>query len=527
MTLNNLNDFKDALSKFDFDHFWTLFIRSYLAEKRPDLQKSASELKINFSNDIFNLEHISELYEIALEYTNQQSKKLHGQYYTPKDVCLFMAKKFIALRDDNQSIADVCCGTGNLIIEVLSLLGETDIRSILKNQQLYLFDLDKNALRLAVMKISILFIPRGDIKLYRSIFKKIRCEVGNFLSSEVTLPKNCIVISNPPYGKLRSDVMVWEGCKTRNTNDLYAVCMEKIATQSSGAVIISPQSFLGGAKFRTLRKILSNFGGSIWSFDNVPATIFCGRKKGIFNTNSANSVRAAIMILNKKERGFRVSPMIRFRVNERPYLFSQLDTLLGDMRYFDEREWTKIPKPLEPLVVALQNTRVRVSDLIEHNPTIRKDSLKITIPSTPRYFVTGSKRELGRSSKIEIFARDQECFEKLYLMINSTFSYLWWRVYDGGITLTKSTLLALPVPDIVTEKISDLVLEGINMEDNFVITKLNAGKDNENIKLPDEYRKKVNSTILLSMNVADKDKEDQLFSIHYNSLLKVMPIWAV
>jgi hypothetical protein len=525
MIIADLDDFKKTIDGLGFDTFWSSFIQSYLAEKRPDLQKTASELVINFTNSIFDFDNIGELYEIALEYTNQQSKKTHGQYYTPKDVCEFMAKKFIALRDDNQSLADVCCGTGNLIIEVLSLLKKEQVKTILENKQLYLYDLDRNALRLAIMKICILFIPKNDTGLYHNISKTIQYEVGNFLKEDIVLPKKCIVISNPPYAKLPHNIEVWKSCKTLETNDLYSIFIEKIATQADGAVIISPQSFLGSSKFKILRKVLSNFGGNIWSFDNVPATIFCGRKKGIFNTNTANSVRAAITVIDKKENGFRVSPMIRFRANERSQLFPQLDKLLGDIRYFNDTAWTKIPKTLEPLVSELRNTKQTVNDLIENNATKQETSLKITVPSTPRYFITGSKRELGRSSKIEIFAKNQESFDKLYLMINSTISYLWWRIYDGGITLTKSTLLAMPVPNLSTEKMSDLVKEGINMEDDFVVNKLNAGKNNENIKLPDEYRKKVNDLILHSINSAEK--AEQLFSIHFNSLAKVMPMWII
>ena len=138
MIIANLDDFKKTIDKLGFDTFWSFLIHSYLAEKRPDLQKTASELVIDFTHSIFDFDNIGELYEIALEHTNQQSKKTHGQYYTPKDVCEFMAKKLIALRYDNQNLADVCCGTGNLIIEVLSLLKKEQVKTILENKQLYL-----------------------------------------------------------------------------------------------------------------------------------------------------------------------------------------------------------------------------------------------------------------------------------------------------------------------------------------------------------------------------------------------------
>ena len=68
---------------------------------------------------------------------------------------------------------------------------------------------------------------------------------------------------------------------------------------------------------------MSDIGnGFIVSFDNVPGNIFCGRKHGIFNTNTANSVRASITVLKKDDalKGFKVSPLIRFKNEEREKL---------------------------------------------------------------------------------------------------------------------------------------------------------------------------------------------------------------
>jgi hypothetical protein len=269
--------------------------------------------------------------------------------------------------------------------------------------------------------------------------------------------------------------------------------------------------------------VLSDFGGCVWAFDNVPAGIFCGRKKGIFNTNTANSVRAAITIVDKLQHGFRVSPMIRFRTQERKQMFEQLDNLLGDFEYTDSTPWTKIPKSLEPLVKELAKTKLLVADLIEKNPSKQEKQYKITVPSTPRYFISGSRRELDRSSKIEIFAKNEEAFNRLYLMINSTFSYLWWRIYDGGITLTRQTLLTMPVPDLTVDKMEEIVGEGLRMEKDFVVYKMNAGKNNENIKFPDTYRQKVNHLVLSSINLDSLAKN--LFSVHSNSLSGVLSFW--
>ncbi len=524
MKISDLDSFREAIKTLGFRKFWNEFIQAYMSNKRPDLVKVENDLKIDFGNRIFEFDNIGELYEIGLEADNQISKKELGQYYTPKDTCEFMAKKVVGLFDKNEDcLADVCCGTGNLIIEVLTLLGDV-AGEVIKNGKLYLYDLDETAMKVAIMKISILFIEKNDQVTYRNINKLIHTKVGNFLKEQIKLPKNCVLISNPPYGKIPALMEVWQGSKTRDTNNMYAVFMEKMAAQCKNAVLISPQSFLGGTKFKTLRGVLARYGGAVFSFDNIPCPIFIGRKKGIFNTNKINSVRAAITIIDKKQKGFRVSPMIRFKAEERKKMFAELDKLLGNFVYTDDKAWTKIPKTLEPLVKAMRASTITIADLVEMTPARQNEELKITVPSTPRYFIAGSKRNLSRSSKIEIYAKNEEAFKKLYVVINSTWSYLWWRIYDGGITLTRQTLMTMPVPDLTIEKLEVLVQEGVAMEDKCLINKMNAGRNNENIKFPEEYRHKVNACVLSSIRL--DDMEEKLYSIHSNCLTPVMAAWT-
>ena len=78
--------------------------------------------------------------------------------------------------------------------------------------------------------------------------------------------------------------------------------MEKIFYQAEAAVILTPFSFLSAKKFEILRNLMCEiWTGLVISFDNVPGNIFCGKKNGIFNSNTANSVRAAITVFNKSE----------------------------------------------------------------------------------------------------------------------------------------------------------------------------------------------------------------------------------
>ena len=69
---------------------------------------------------------------------------------------------------------------------------------------------------------------------------------------------------------------------------------------------------------------------------------------------------------------------------------------------------------------------------------------------------------------------------KCYLILNSSYSYWWWRINDGCITLTKTVLENLPIKNIEIneELISKLLLE----EETNLVVKKNAGILNENIK---------------------------------------------
>ena len=523
--IRNINDFKANVKKFAFSEFWNNFAQAYVYAYRPDLLGEPSLFSIDLKNPSFSLESIGELYEISLEINNKIDKKEMGKYFTPKDAARFMALRLLENFDiKTDSLADVCCGTGSLLVEVLSLLSTKQTEALIKKGKLHLFDIDLDAIKLALMKIAILFVKQGDKSTYKQLDKLINVHCGNFLEDKVKLEPNTVVISNPPYGKIPSKLSVGENLITvSDTNEMYSAFMEKMAIQCKGAVIITPQSFLGGDKFSSLRGVLSKFGGSVFSFDNVPATIFTGRKKGIFNTNTANSVRAAITVIDKKIKGFIVSPMLRFNCDERDFLFNNAEKLLGHTRYQTANPWLKIPKPLEPLASKLPSCSYTVKDLLTDLPIFQDKRFKINVPTTPRYFITGSHKDLDRSSCIEIFAKDEKSFYLLYATINSSLSYLWWRMYDGGITLKKSTLLNLPVPNLSINSIKETVEDGLHNETKFLVCKLNSGRNNENIKFPDSYRKRLNDVILT--NIGFPSIGEQLFSIHSNSLREVFQLW--
>ena len=468
-------------------------------------------LDSNYS-DFLNIEDFGELYEIGLAIQNKQSKKKSGQYYTPKDVAQVMVKWFYKCEGIN--VCDVACGTGNLILTYLELLGYDEARKLISCGNLYLYDFDKVALKICRTIIA--------VKYGVDIIDKVHVSYCDFLDRDVCLPDNCKVISNPPYSKIDCFNDSWEETGILlDTKELYSSFMEKIIKQSKSSVIITPFSFLNGNKFYSLRKLMCDrSGGFIVSFDNVPGNIFNGRKQGIFNTNVSNSVRAAISVINDKERGYKISPLIRFKNEEREFLLNNSlleNTLPEDYQIVDNNktQFAKVDKELSNLF----NTWVKESKFtVEDILSDRETPYLIEMPNTCRYFTTASSRHLSRTGAIKLYLKTERDFNFLYCFINSSFAYWWWRIYDGGITYPQGLLNSMPLPiNLCSEEDNSFFNKMTKLlsskENDFIITKKNAGVLQENIKFPVEYRDRINERFLKILGVdLDIRKFDKIHS---------------
>lgn len=468
-------------------------------------------------NGILVVENFGELYEIGLAIQNKDKKKESGQYYTPSDVASIMSEWFDRLR--GECLCDVGCGVGNLILAYLNYVGKERAVKLIKSRKIYLYDIDETALEICVTSILLKF--GKDLRPYLNVVNE------DFLSSSLVLPNGCKVITNPPYAAIDRIKDSWpESEVISSTRELYAAFMEKIIKQSSAAVLITPYSFIGGTKFYSVRKVMNAHKGFVVSFDNVPGTVFSGRKHGIFNSNTGNSVRAAITVIedDSDERGFRFSPLIRFKATERTRLFKckVLEGFLGENRQVVSREkpmFAKCDKRLEYVFDAwLKASGMPLGCYVG---TIGKFNL--SMPNTCRYFTVASKGKLNRGGQITLTFSDRSVFDYVFCMINSSFAYWFWRIYDGGITYPKGLLLKLP---LFYEKLSradkmffSLVAEEmIARAAEFVITKNNVGVQ-ENLKYPRSFRDKINNRLL---DVIGINEPASIFDVvHSNMALEV------
>ncbi len=464
-------------------------------------------LQFGEKNELIKIANFGEMYEIGLATEDKIKKKKSGQYYTPDDVAMVMSQWFDRCEGDN--VCDVACGTGKLILTYLDYIGEKKALELLRKERIYLYDYDRVALK--VCKTSLL------VKYGQDLCDSIHDVYCDFLDKDIVLPNNCKTISNPPYAVVQKISDNWLSTDVINdSHELYSSFMDKIFSQSKSTVIITPYSFVSGNKFYSLRKEMCELGnGFIVIFDNVPGNIFCGRKHGIFNTNTSNSVRAAITVLNSssKNKGFRVSPMIRFKNEERKKLLKcdVLEaTINDDIQIVDEnnKSFKKISKNLKQIYDSwIDNSKLLIRDLTTKQP----NEYMIDIPNTCRYNTTASSTKLSRGGSITFYANSEDVYYFLYCFINSSFTYWWWRIYDGGITYSSNLLNSMPVPfDILSDEDKEdfkiIAKKMISKEREYISTKVNAGVVQENIKFPEKYKDMINSKILKILGCNDESK---------------------
>lgn len=506
---------------------WITKLETYnLSKYTADIEKFGIKTTWNhicdyvLSNDnvveFLNVSNFGELYEVALAIQDKQQKKENGQYYTPEDVALVMAGWLKDL--DAYNVCDVACGTGKLILTYLDLIGIDEAHRLLSESRIYLYDLDETAL--TICKTAIL-LRYG--KQYSKNIHAIHCD---FLNKNIHLPSNCKVISNPPYAGVSAIPFNWSRTNIQlETKELYTSFMEKIILESDKSVIITPYSFIGGNKFYSLRWLMNDYSGFIVSFDNVPGNIFCGRKHGIFNTNTSNSVRAAITVVNNtnKNKGFRLSPLIRFKNEEREKLLTceRLESTISSKYQIVDKvntAYVKCQKELQEVFdMWINKSKNTLKDIIS-SPS---KTHRIFIPNTCRYFTTASAYELKRNGMMTLGFEDKTMFELVYCLINSSFAYWWWRIFDGGITYPIGLLYKLPIfNDILTaddKKFFSIMCGNMmNKEKECIVTKLNSGVIQENIKFPSMYRNEINQRLLKILGFENIDSS--IFDVvHKNS----------
>jgi hypothetical protein len=474
------------INKFGLENAWYSILATHIYkihEPRFDYllkQKEFYSADIQNSDilDSITIGEIAMLYEYSLSYLNKDKRKQEGQYFTPDDVAQLMAKRALSFPLDKIWV-DPCSGVGNLSFWLIKL--QENPETFLINQ-LYLIDKDALALFIARTLFTLGFQNKS-----KSLFLDIapRFVVLDFLSSS-NVPTFDFAIPNPPYVEVEPD----NRFETSEARNLYAYFLERVIKLSEGFVSITPQTFTHGQRFRTLRRLLLTKMKdiSIYCFDNVPDTTFKGVKFGSTNTNKANSIRAAITVAKCESisRSFQITPLLRWRTKERAKMLDSIDDYLTSIEPTADI-FPKIQKQLLPLYYEVKKVRRCLADLVSSRST----QYKLVIPSTPRYFISALRTKVNRSSFRTLYFYNKKEYDLAYLLLNSSYAYWWWRVNDGGMSISEKTLLSLPIPDDISvdrQLISKLEYSEITSR----VVKKNAGKNNENVRHKPDLIEEIN-----------------------------------
>jgi hypothetical protein len=149
-----------------------------------------------------------------------------------------------------------------------------------------------------------------------------------------------------------------------------------------------------------------------------------------------------------------------------------------------------------------------IRDLVASGPT----AFPLDVPVTPRYFLSAVKRVLDRGHVHRLYFRDAEARDRAAVVLNSSLAYWWWRAYEGGITVSRTILLSVPVP-ITTADPALVAALDVSEIDN-VVVKRNAGRPNENVKHPWRLLRMLNEAVA-------PDDVDALLATHANSHLGI------
>jgi len=493
-----IDELKSNLDKYGIEKTWRKILATHL-RTNPTFSyilQSREFAKVGyFGTDLIrdlSIGDISVLYEFSVSYLNDSSRKSNGQYFTPDDVAIFMASKSKLFGDGTW--LDPCSGIGNLSWHLVSI--QKDPENFLIHR-LKLSDKDPLALLIARTVFTLSF-QKKFVDLFHRIEKNFVTfdflSVSENCSPELfgtsfpisEIPVHDYVIVNPPYLATEIDFRF----ETANSSDLYSYFLENIIKTSRGFISVTPQSFTNALKFESLRSLLlRKFQNlTIYNFDNVPANLFKGIKFGSTNTNHVNSTRAAIMIAIEGHGSRRISPLVRWKSDERHLLFQKIENHLSEVPLTD-KFFPKVDQRYRNLYFEVYKLDV-LGSLISPKAT----NYPLYIPSAPRYFISALITPVSRASQKCIYFRSAKDRNFAYLLINSSFFYWWWRVRDGGMTLSLETLVSVPLLQFVVDE--KLVSALKRSEKSNKVYKMNAGAAQENVKHPLSLLKRVNDVVI-------------------------------
>jgi hypothetical protein len=407
------------------------------------------ECQIEGSNENYKLAH-------------RQDRRNSGIHHTPFDLTnhmcgLALTKSNYSRINDSEFLAvDIAHGAGAFTLQIarkISKIGKIDIKDVLTEYVLG-FDIDSEVLEVASFCFHIeANFPKKP--LFYNLYKlnslggeRSRKTINDKISKMVDVNSAKIVaIGNPPYVEVKLKEYQEHGFKTLKCRNLSAYFLEQaleVLPKNSVISQVVPISLIHSKRMNSVRDLMVKKSKAIHveSFDCVPGYMFDQGKIGSnSNTSITQRISVITIVVGEKLNHFSSSRFLRWRGNERNTLFKSINRVRLGKEFYSSDCWPCIGSQQEKSILSkiIKNPK-KVKDLISKN-----HQHQLYIPDSTRYFISAVHEDLKRGQKM-ICLSDRKSSDLVQVLLNSDLFYWYWRITDGGFSVSLNTISSLPLP---------------------------------------------------------------------------------
>jgi hypothetical protein len=477
------------------------------------------ECKIQESGGVFNL-------------IQRKDRRNSGIHHTPYDLAGHMCELAITKSNYSKSGAseflavDIAHGAGAFTLQMarkISQLKNIDIQRVL-TENILGFDIDKEVLEVASFCFHIeakfpkkplsynlftLNSLEGD-KSRKSIRDKIT-KIVDIDSAKI------VVIGNPPYVEIKLEDYQDYDFKTLKCRNLSAFFLEQalgILPKQSVISQVVPISLIHSKRMISIRELMVNMSKSLYveSFDCVPGYMFDQGKIGSnSNTSITQRISVITIVVGEEFNNFSSSRFLRWRGDERNSLFKSISSVRLNKKLYSSDCWPCIGSEEEKNILnKIMKTPKRVKHLISKDHQHR-----LYIPDSTRYFISAVHQDLERGQKV-ICLPDRQSSDLVQILLNSDFFYWFWRITDGGFSVSLNTISSLPLPPdgIIEIKKSEITKIARKLRSKRVMDSCRVVKSNKGNKINYKFDKDKHLMEEIDNLVHELYEIDEKYSFH-------------
>jgi hypothetical protein len=482
-----------ALKKERVEHFENPW-NHVLPEDIGSCYEVIMECKIEGSKENYNLVH-------------RKDRRNSGIHHTPFDLTghmceLAIRKSGYAKSGNSEFLAvDIAHGAGAFTLQMarkISELKNLDIQSVLTEYVLG-FDIDSEVLEVASFCFHIeAKFPKNP--LIYNLFKlnslggdKSRKIIHEKITKMVDINSaKIVVIGNPPYVEVKLEDYQEYGFETLKCRNLSAYFLEQalgILPKHSVISQVVPISLIHSKRMSSIRELMTNKSKYVHveSFDCVPGYMFDQGKIGSnSNTSITQRISVITIVVGEELSHFSSSRFLRWRGDERNSLFKSISNVRLGKELYSSDCWPCIGSKEEKNILnKIMKNPEKVKDLLSKNHQHR-----LYIPDSTRYFISAVHQDLERGQKV-ICLPNRKSSDLVQILLNSDLFYWFWRITDGGFSVSLNTISSLPLPPerIIEIKQSEITIIARKLRSKRIMDSCRVVKSNKGDKINYKFDK--------------------------------------